>query len=221
MTRVIEASDLHFAYDDENVVLKGGGFSLKAGEFLFVTGNSGSGKTTLIRSLYGAIKPQGGRLEVCGMEIRGITPSRLNKLRRHLGVVFQDYKLINEWTIEKNIMLPLLIAGYAKDVCDKQVTKLLNYVKLSHKVGKYPKELSGGEQQRVAVARAIAHNPVLLLADEPTGNLDEFSSHVVMEMFKMANKLGVAVVMATHKMPKLEIPFRHIHLEEGVIHEVS
>lgn len=221
MNRVVEARDLQFAYDKESVILREGGFNLRAGEILFVTGNSGSGKTTLIRSLYGAIEPQRGSLEVCGVSMRGISTTRLAKLRRHIGVVFQDYKLVDEWTIEKNIMLPLLIAGYTKEICDKQVAKLLNYVKLAHKVGKYPKELSGGEQQRVAVARAIAHNPLLLLADEPTGNLDDFSSQIVLDMFKMANKLGVAIVMATHKIPAFDAPSRRIHLEEGKIYEIT
>jgi cell division transport system ATP-binding protein len=143
-------------------------------------------------------------------------------LRRHLGIVFQDYKLVQEWTVEKNIELPLVIAGYSKETCAQQVSKLLAHVKLGHKVMKYPRELSGGEQQRVAVARAISHNPLLLIADEPTGNLDEYSAHVVMELFQMVNRLGTSIIIATHRIPTdLEIPYRHFHIEKGTLHEIA
>jgi cell division transport system ATP-binding protein len=137
--------------------------------------------------------------------------------------VFQDYKLIKEWTIEQNIMLPLMINGYSKDVSYEQALKLLNHVKLSHRVGYYPAELSGGEQQRIAVARAIAHNPKIILADEPTGNLDDYSAEVVWNLLKGANEqLGITVVVVTHRVPKnFGLNFRQLSIEDGVIYEVS
>ncbi len=221
-TNIVSGANLVFAYENESAIIKEATFEIKAGDFVFLTGSSGSGKTTFIRSLYGDIHPVSGNLEVCGFVMSKTHGSKLNKLRRQIGVVFQDYKLINEWPIEKNIMLPLIIAGYSKDVCETQVSKLLAHVKLSHKVSKHPKELSGGEQQRVAVARAIAHNPVFMIADEPTGNLDDYSAHVVMELFEMVHKMGTTILIATHKIPTdIKIPYRHLHIENGQLHEIA
>ncbi len=149
--------------------------------------------------------------------------SRINHLRRSIGIVFQDYKLIKEWNIERNVMLPMVINGYKKEVCKSQVEKLLVHIKLSHKANKFPLELSGGEQQRVAMARALAHNPTIILADEPTGNLDDYSSELIWNLLKGVNEqLGITVVVVTHRMPdRLNIPFRRLHIEEGVVYEFA
>jgi cell division transport system ATP-binding protein len=192
-------------------------------EFVFITGKSGSGKSTILKSMYGELTPKKGVLDVCGVNIKNISSSKLNLLRRYLGIVFQDYRLINDWTVEKNVMLPLMIGGFSKGVCVKQAQKLLKHVKLLHKADKYPLELSGGEQQRVAMARALAHNPVMILADEPTGNLDEYSSEVIWDLLKNAKEhLGTTVVVVTHHIPStLGIDYKHFFLESGVVYEVS
>ncbi len=157
------------------------------------------------------------------MELRCVKRSKLNFLRKHIGIVFQDYKLIKEWTIEKNIMLPLIINGYEKIVTQNQVDSLLKHVRLKHQAGKYPLELSGGEQQRVAMARALAHNPILILADEPTGNLDDYSSQLIWNLLEGANtQLKTTVIVVTHHIPEtMNIEYKHFHIEYGSIHEVN
>jgi cell division transport system ATP-binding protein len=222
MRNVIVANKVQLAYPHHEPVIKDATLSVQTGEFVFVTGASGSGKSTFLKSLYGALQIANGELMVGRIDMQSISGTKLNKLRRHIGVVFQDYKLIKEWTIEKNVMLPLIIAGFPKDVCQAQAHKLLNHVKLAHKADKYPLELSGGEQQRVAVARALAHNPFLILADEPTGNLDDYSSQVVWELLEKANEeLETTVVVVTHHIPEMfSANYRHLMIENGVLYEI-
>lgn len=223
MDKVIAAKDLTLAYNNDETIINQSNFSVKTGEFVFITGASGSGKSTLLKSLYGAIKPRNGELIVGGVKMNYITNKKLNFLRRHIGIVFQDYKLIKEWTIEKNVMLPLIISGYSSDVSDAQVQKLLTHVKLNHQQGRYPQELSGGEQQRVAMARALAHNPIMILADEPTGNLDDYSAQVIWNLLEGAcAQLSTTVVVVTHHIPEtMKIDYKHFHIEYGSIYEVS
>ena len=217
------AEELSLAYSSEETIISKANFSVSSGDFVFITGASGSGKSTLLRSFYGALKPENGSLVVGGVEVNHISTSKLNFLRRHIGIVFQDYKLVKDWTIEKNVALPLIINGYAKDISDIQVDKLLNHVKLSHKKSKYPQELSGGEQQRVAMARALAHNPILILADEPTGNLDDYSSRLIWNLLEGANsQLKATVVIVTHHIPEdLSVEYKHFNIEGGTVYEIS
>ncbi len=223
MDKVILAEDLSLAYNSEETIISKANFSVSSGDFVFITGASGSGKSTLLRSFYGALEPLSGSLVVGGVELNNISTAKRNFLRRHIGIVFQDYKLVKEWSIEKNVALPLIINGYAKDVIDIQVDKLLNHVKLSHKGDKYPKELSGGEQQRVAMARALAHNPILILADEPTGNLDDYSSRLIWNLLEGANaQLKATVVIVTHHIPEdLSVTYKHFNIEGGTVYEIS
>jgi len=220
---VINAENLTIAYGKDEPIITEANMKINPNEFVFITGKSGSGKSTILKSLYGELMPKKGSLNVCGVDIKNISSSKLNLLRRYLGIVFQDYRLINDWTVEKNVMLPLMIGGFSKGVCVKQAQKLLKHVKLLHKADKYPLELSGGEQQRVAMARALAHNPVMILADEPTGNLDEYSSEVIWDLLKNAKEhLGTTVVVVTHHIPStLGIDYKHFFLESGVVYEVS
>ncbi len=223
MNFVVSAQKLSLGYGGDEPIIAETDLSINSGDFVFITGKSGSGKSTILKSFYGELLPQRGSLNICGVNIKKLNRVKLNKLRRYLGIVFQDYKLIDSWTIEKNIMLPLMIGGFSKSVCEAQALKLLRHVKLTHKIGKYPLELSGGEQQRVAIARALAHNPVLILADEPTGNLDNYSSEVIWNLLKNAREhLGTTVVVVTHHIPStIGVDYKHFFIDKGVLYEVS
>ncbi|MCT7560591.1 cell division ATP-binding protein FtsE [Aliarcobacter butzleri] len=220
---MIEARNIYLTYDDNRYIIKKGNFTIKPKEFIFIGGNSGSGKSTLLKSFYGDIPLKHGSLRIENQEVFGIKGKKLRLLRKDIGIIFQDYKLINEYTIEENIMIPLKINGYSHEVSLVQADNLLKHVRLSHRKGFYPNQLSGGEQQRVAVARALAHNPKIIIADEPTGNLDDFSAEVVWNLLKGANEqLGITVVVVTHRVPKnLGIKFRQLSIEDGIIYEVS
>jgi len=223
MSDIIVAQNLTLSYERDEAVIRGASFNIKKGDFVFITGPSGSGKSTLLKSFYGNLKPSSGTLLMGGLNMNSISKPKLQELRRHLGIVFQDYRLINEWTVERNVVLPLWIAGYSKEVQRTQAKRLLHHVKLTGKENKYPLELSGGEQQRVGVARALSKNPFLILADEPTGNLDEYSSSVIWDLLENAcRQLGTTVVVVTHKIPSVfNITYRHLTIDEyGAIYEV-
>ena len=179
MQKIISASGLCLGYEGCEKLITDAEFDIYANDFVFITGQSGSGKSTILKSFYGEIKPSSGSLNVCLTDMMNLSGQNLDKLRQRIGVVFQNYRLISEWNIEKNVMLPLMIKGLSANVCKNQANKLLKHVNLLHKAHKYPNELSGGEQQRAAMARALAHNPNLLLCDEPTGSLDEYSNNII------------------------------------------
>ena len=223
MSNIISAQNLTLSYERDEEIIKNVSFFVKKGDFVFITGPSGSGKSTLLKAFYGNIKPQSGNLLIGGLDMTKIKKNKLQELRSHLGIIFQDYKLINEWTVEKNVVLPLWIAGYSNEIQHTQSKRLLHHVKLTGKEQKYPLELSGGEQQRVGVARALSKNPFLILADEPTGNLDEYSSNVIWDLLENAcQQLDTTVVVVTHKIPSVfNVPYRHFTINEhGAIYEV-
>jgi cell division transport system ATP-binding protein len=223
MSNVISAKNLTLAYDNgRKEIIKNASFNIRKGDFVFITGPSGSGKSTLLKALYGHLKPKEGNLVVGGVDLATVSSGKLQELRTHMGIIFQDYKLINEWTVAKNVVLPLMIAGYSIDVQNTQAYRLLKHVKLAEHADKYPLELSGGEQQRVGVARALAKNPVVILADEPTGNLDDYSSNVIWDLMENAcDQLGSTVVVVTHRIPTMfNIPYRHFIIESKGIYEV-
>ena len=221
MGKLVIADNLSLRYENSEII-KPSSFSINSGDFVFLTGVSGSGKTTIIKSLYGEIKPSSGKLMVGEFDLKNISKSRLSLLRKHLGIVFQDFKLIPEWNILKNVMLPLLIAGVNKTDAENLAMEYLSRVKLSHKADKFPEELSGGEQQRAAIARATIHNPVMILADEPISGLDEYSASLVMDLFIKANRLGITIVIASHSIPSdFSINFRQLHIEKGKVYELS
>lgn len=223
MSNVISASHLTLAYDKgDKTIIENANFNIKKGEFVFITGPSGSGKSTLLKALYGQIKAHDGSLVVGGLDLATAKEKKLQELRTHMGIIFQDYKLVNEWTVAKNVVLPLMIAGYSVDVQETQAHRLLKHVKLTEHAEKFPLELSGGEQQRVGVARALAKNPVVILADEPTGNLDDYSSNVIWDLMENAcQQLETTILVVTHKIPSVfSLPYRHFILENKGVYEV-
>lgn len=171
---------------------------IKKGEFVFVIGASGSGKSTLIKMLYREEKPTKGEIYVGGVNVAKVKDSKVYKLRRKIGIVFQDYKLLPKLTVYENVAFALEIYGLPTDEVRRKVLKALDLVGLKSRTKSYPNQLSGGEQQRVAIARAIVNSPKLLICDEPTGNLDPDTSMEVMKVIEKINDLGTTVVMATH-----------------------
>ena len=171
---------------------------IKKGEFVFVIGASGSGKSTLIKMLYREEKPTKGEIYLGGINVAKVKNSKVYKLRRKLGIVFQDYKLLPKLTVYENVAFALEIYGLPTNEVRKKVLKALDLVGLKSRTKSYPNELSGGEQQRVAIARAIVNSPKLLICDEPTGNLDPDTSLEIMKVIEKINELGTTIVMATH-----------------------
>ena len=171
---------------------------IKKGEFAFVIGSTGCGKSTLIKMLYREEKPTSGQIIVGGIDVGKLRNSKVYKLRRKLGVVFQDFKLLPKKTVYENVAFSLEIFGLPKDEIYSKVVKVLDLVGLKNKAKNYPNQLSGGEQQRVAIARAIVNGPKLLICDEPTGNLDEVTSMEIMNVLEAINQMGTTIIMVTH-----------------------
>ena len=173
--------------------------AIEKGSFVFIIGGSGSGKSTLIKMLYREEKPTKGQIIVGGLDVAKLRNSKVFKLRRKLGIVFQDYKLLPKLTVYENVAFALEVIGEKKDIIRQKVLKALEDVGLKNKVHNYPHQLSGGEQQRVAIARAIVNDPKMLLCDEPTGNLDPDMSMEIMKVLESINKSrGTTIIMATH-----------------------
>lgn len=172
--------------------------NISKGDFVFVIGSTGCGKSTLIKMLYREEKPSSGKIIVGGLDVAKLRNSKVYKLRRKIGVVFQDFKLLNKSTVYENVAFALEVLGQPKDEIHDKVLKALELVGLKHRAKNYPNQLSGGEQQRVAIARAIVNGPKLLICDEPTGNLDENTSMEIMQVLEEINKLGTTIIMVTH-----------------------
>ncbi len=193
---------------------------IEKGEFVFITGPSGAGKTTLLNLLFSAIRPSSGQILIDGRNIARISRSGITVLRRNIGVVFQDFKLIHSKTVFDNVAITLYVLGKPFSEIKRSVYAVLKAVGLQHKANVYPQFLSGGEQQRVAIARAIVNEPKILLADEPTGNLDIDLTYEIMELFFKINAKGTTVVVATHNNELIKkYSKRVIYLEKGRIVE--
>ena len=172
--------------------------TIKKGEFVFVIGETGCGKSTLIKMLYREEKPNSGKIIVGGINVAKLRNGKVYKLRRKIGVVFQNFQLLPKLTAYENVAFALEVLGLPRSEVHKKVVKVLELVGLKNKAKHYPNQLSGGEQQRVAIARAIVNGPKLLICDEPTGNLDPKKSMEIMEVLEAINKLGTTIVMVTH-----------------------
>ncbi len=193
-------------------------FELAEEEFAFLVGASGAGKSTLISLIYMDEKPDSGVVKVVGFNSDDITRDQIPFLRRKLGIVFQDFRLLPEMTAAENVGFAMKVTGQPRKYIKKRTFELLSMMRLSHKAKSFPHELSGGEKQRVAIARALANNPLLLLADEPTGNLDPHATDGLLELLFEINRQGTAVLMATHDTELIDrAPMRVIELENGIL----
>ena len=191
-------------------------FSIEKGHFVYLMGPTGAGKTTIIKSILRSIKPDSGQIIVDNMDISLFADRDLNYYRRNIGMVFQDFKLLSDRTIFENIALPLQIIGSNTDFIKDRVKKILVKIGLNNKNDAFPEELSGGEQQKVCVARALVKNPKIIVADEPTGNLDPSSSDDIIDLLEEESKLGTTIIMATHNYPLIENRIEHfIELNDG------
>jgi len=179
-------------------VLRDISLHLEPGTFQFLTGPSGAGKTSLLRLLFLAMRPTRGLISVFNEDVATLPRSRLPQLRRRIGVVFQEFKLLEHMTTFENVALPLRVRGVSRDIYKTDVIELLEWVGLGERINAYPRVLSGGEKQRAAIARAVVGRPQLLLADEPTGNVDPHLARRLLRLFVELNKLGTTVLIATH-----------------------
>ena len=185
-------------YPGGSVALQDVDIHIKPGEFVFVVGPSGAGKSTFIKMLFREVLPTTGSIFVNGVDILSLTPKEIPYMRRQLGIIFQDYRLLPDRTVYENVAFAMQVIETPHRKIKRRVLNVLDLVGLRHRANAYPNELSGGEQQRIANARAIVNDPILVIADEPTGNLDPETSWDIMEIFKEINASGTTIVMATH-----------------------
>lgn len=196
---LVSFENVSLQYQQDKPVLKNINLALMPGIFYFLTGASGAGKTSLLRLIYHMEHPSSGRIQLFGKDTSKMKHDAFPAMRRRLGIVFQDFRLIPHMTALENAALPLRLAGADEDVAHKYVKELLDWVGLGERMNALPSQMSGGEQQRVSIARAIVNKPALLLADEPTGNVDDESSKKLMHLFLELNKMGTTVIFATHQ----------------------
>ena len=219
---IIDLKKINISIDNKNI-LSDVSFLMRNGEFMYLIGKTGSGKSSLLKILYGDIKINDGTGEVVGMDILNIKEKNIPFLRRKLGIVFQDFKLLPDRSIEKNLEFVLKATDWSdkKKISDR-ISKVLEKVKLSETLKKFPHELSGGEQQRIAIARAILNNPELILADEPTGNLDPATSVEIMEVLKEINNNGTTILIATHDNDIIsKFPAKTLRIEDGKFYQLQ
>ena len=197
---MIRFANVYKEYPRTGMALSDVSFQVARGEFAFLTGPSGSGKSTILKLVYMDEMPTRGAVWVGGTKAPGVRRSAIPQLRRKLGVVFQDFRLLDDRTVEQNVAFALEVVDTPREKIGSKVSRLLTRVGLASKATNYPRELSGGEQQRVAIARALVNDPFVLIADEPTGNLDDRATRGVFQLLKDINASGTAVLMATHNL---------------------
>jgi len=215
---MIKLQGVSKVYNSEVTAVRDASFDIPKGEFVFLVGASGSGKSTLLRLMNRQERPERGEVWVAGREINRMSDSKVPYLRRNIGNIFQDYKLLPNKTVFENVAFALEVIGRPKHVIRQQVPAVLDLVGLAGKQERFPDQLSGGEQQRVSIARAFVNRPLILLADEPTGNLDPGTGEGIMRLLDRINKTGTTVVMATHDQRIVNMMRRRvIQLDRGVI----
>jgi cell division transport system ATP-binding protein len=215
---VIKFTNVFKAFPKGGLGLKDVSFHIAKGEFAFLTGHSGAGKSTVLKLVYAAEPVTSGEVRVSGFNVAEIAARDVPKLRRRLGIVFQDFRLLEDRTAEENVAFALEVTGARGATIPARVMRVLTQVGLAAKAKAYPPELSGGEQQRVAIARALVNEPTVLLADEPTGNLDDRATRGVFQLLRDINASGTAVVMATHDLDLVrQAPYRVIELRDGTL----
>ena len=215
---MIEFTDVVKSYREGNDALKGVNMQIEDGEFCFLVGPSGSGKSTIIKLITGELKPTSGTVHVNGYSLERIRKREVPYLRRTIGVVFQDFRLIPKMTVYDNVAFAMRVVGAREREIRERVPYVLNLVGLSSKEHRHPGELSGGEQQRLAIARALVNNPSTIIADEPTGNLDPARSYEIMTLLQEINNLGTTMLIVTHERDLVDqFTNRVITIDEGVI----
>ncbi|HHS83216.1 MAG TPA: cell division ATP-binding protein FtsE [Devosia sp.] len=203
-------------YGNEPEVLRDLTFTISPGSFHFLTGPSGAGKTSLLRLLLLSLKPSRGKITMFGEAVSRLNQDRLLQLRRHIGIVFQEFRLLDHLTTFENVALPLRVLGQSEDEYTENVRELLDWVGLGNRMDAHPPVLSGGEKQRAAIARAVISRPNILLADEPTGNVDPDLSLRLVHLFAELNKMGTTIIIATHELPLLDrFDFPRMQLAQG------
>lgn len=216
---IIEMRNVGIRYDQGPEILSDVKLSLKRGSFHFLTGKSGAGKTSLLSMMYLSQKPSRGGISVFGKDINFANRDSLASLRRRIGVVFQDFRLLEHLSAFDNVALPLRVCGMEEREIRKRVSELLSWVELDRHMLDAAATLSGGEKQRIAIARAVINRPELLLADEPTGNVDNFIAPKLMKLFVELNKLGTTVVIATHSEKLInDFAYPRLHLQDRSLH---
>ena len=213
---VVRVTDAHI-FQDHNTVLSNINFEIEKGEFIYLVGRTGSGKSSLLKTLYADLSLRLGDIHVCGYNIRGIRSNNVPLLRRKLGIIFQDFQLFNDRSVGENLMFVMKATGWRDNAKMRgRLSEVLMHVGLGSVEKKMPYQLSGGEQQRVVIARALINEPQILLADEPTGNLDPEVSHGILKIFQQINKSGTAVLMATHSYGLIrKFPARILKCDDG------
>jgi cell division transport system ATP-binding protein len=215
---VIKFANVFKAFPKGGLAVKDVSFHIAKGEFAFLTGHSGAGKSTVLKLMYAGEPATSGEIRVSGFNVSAIARRDVPKLRRRLGIVFQDFRLLEDRTAEENVAFALEVTGARRAGIGARVMRVLTQVGLAAKAGAYPRELSGGEQQRVAIARALVNEPLVLLADEPTGNLDERATRGVFQLLRDINAGGTAVVMATHDLDLVrQAPYRVLEMQDGAL----
>lgn len=220
MSSVIELTNVSLKFESRPI-LENVNFSLGNGEFVYLIGPTGTGKSSFLKMLYKEVEPDEGTVRVADFELSSLKEKKIPYLRRSLGIVFQDFQLLPDRSVYENVAFAMHVVGAKSSLIKQRVLEVLQLVGLSNKRNNMPNDLSGGEQQRVVIARALANEPRIMLADEPTGNLDPFATIEIMNLLKTINNRGMSILMVTHNYDVIKrYKYRTVKLEDGKLNEV-